>query len=176
MPINSTLSHVKSLIDQAYIPGNSGTRIEAFIAPPDPEVEQRNPHVYVWAARGPENRNSGSRSPAPAGAPQAVALPPAGWKILKHTIECYLTWFNDNMDPQIDSSFPIFIDTVMNILRTCPMPINLIDPSTGGTNCQLINLGENLSYEYVPVRSTASERLQRQDALITAPVEEWIQA
>ena len=175
MPINSTLSHVRSLLDRASIPGGAGRYLEAFIAPPDPEVTQVNPHAYVMAARGPENRDSGSRSPAPAGAPGPVPQPPAGWKIINHTVEVYLTWFNDNQDPQIDSSFPLVIDLAMNILRTCHMPIDLVDPATG-INCQLINLGEKLTYEWVPVRSTADQRLQRNDALITAPVEEWIQA
>lgn len=175
MPIMSTLSHVQSLLNGVSVSGNGGTVIEAFINPPDPETEQRNPHAYVWAARGPEKRNSGSRSPAPAGFAQHTPLAPAGWKILQHTVEVYLTWFDENIDPQIDSTFPLIIDLAMNVLRCCKMPMDIIDPATG-ISCQLINLGEQLSYEYVPVRSTASQRLQRQDALITAPVEEWIQA
>lgn len=175
MPVNSTLQHVKGLLDGATIPGNAGQRLEAFVSPPDPETRQINPHAYVWAARGPEKRNSGKRSTPPAGAPQYNPIMPAGWKLLTHTIEVYLTWFDDNRDPQIDSSFPLVIDITMAILRGCRMPMDLTDPATG-LNCQLINLGEVLSYEYVPVRSTASQRYQRQDALITAPVEEWIQA
>jgi hypothetical protein len=174
MPVMSTLAVVKDLLDGVTVPGNAGKRIEAFINPPDPETNQVNPHAYVWAARGPENRNSGKRNPA---RPVAAPTPqmPAGWKILKHQVEVYLTWFEDNGDPQQDSSFPLVIDLVMNVLRCCQMPLDVTDPATG-INCQLINLGEQLNYEYVPVRSTASQRLQRQDALITAPVEEWIQA
>lgn len=166
---------MRGLLDGVALPGNAGQRIEAFIKPPDPEITQANPHAYVWASRGPENRNSGSRSPAPAGAPQYQPTARSGWKILKHTIEVYLTWFDDNSDPQADSSFPLVIDMAMMVLRTCKMPMDIVDPATG-LACQLINLGENMSYEYVPVRSTASQRLQRQDALVTAPVEEWVQA
>jgi len=175
MPIASTLMHVKTLLDGVTIPGNAGTRIEAFITPPDPETRQINPHAYVWDARGPEKRNSGKRSTPPAGAPQPAPIPPAGWKVFTHTIEVYVTWFDDNQDPQQDSSFPMVVDIVMNTLRTCRMPFDLIDPATG-MNCQLVNLGEVLGYEWVPVRSTASQRYQRQDALVTAPVEEWMQA
>lgn len=175
MPIASTLSHVNSLLDKQNIPGNSGRYLESFISPPDPEEQQRNPHTYVWASRGPEHRDSGKRNPPPAGAALYRPRPQAGWKILKHTIEVYITWFNDNTDPQINASFPLVIDLVMDILRCCAMPMDIVDPATG-INCQLINLGEVLSYEYVPVKSTASQRIQRNDALITAPVEEWIQA
>jgi hypothetical protein len=171
----STLSHVNSLLDKTAIPGSSGRYLESFISPPDPEESQRNPHTYVWASRGPENRNSGKRNPPPVGAPLYRPRAPAGWKILKHTVEVYITWFNDNTDPQINAAFPLVIDIVMDILRCCSMPLDLIDPATG-ISCQLINLGEVLNYEYVPVRSTASQRIQRNDALITAPVEEWIQA
>lgn len=175
MPINSTLAHVKQLLDGTTIPGNAGKYIEAFISPPDPETQQVNPHAYVWAAQGPENRNSGKRVAPPAGAPEFLKLNNSGFKILKHRIEIYLTWFDDSRDPQSDSSFPLVIDMTMQVLRSCVMPIDLIDPATG-SNCQLINLGEEMSYQYVPVRSTASQRLQRQDALVTAPVEEWIQS
>lgn len=175
MPVNSTLSYVRSLIDGTTVSGNAGTAIEAFISPPDPKEDSFNPAAYVWASRGPEKRNSGSRSPAPGGAPRPAPLPPAGWKLTVHTVEIYLTWFDENTDPQQDSSFPLVLDLVQNILRTCNMPVNLTDPATG-MSCQLVNLGENMSYEYVPVRSTASQRYHRQDALITAPVEEWFQA
>jgi hypothetical protein len=172
----STLAHVNSLLDRASVPGNSGRFLESFISAPDPETTQINPHAYVWASKGPEQRNSGKRNTPPAGAPQATpASTNSGFKILKHSLEIYLTWFNDNMDPQINASFPAVIDLVMNILRCCKMPIDIVDPATG-FNCQLINLGEVLNYEYVPTRSTASQRIQRNDAMITAPVEEWIQA
>ncbi|HUN38473.1 MAG TPA: hypothetical protein VMU95_41310 [Trebonia sp.] len=176
MPISSTLAHVNSLLDGASIPGNAGVRLESFISAPDPETTQKNPHAYVWASKGPEKRNSGKRNTPPAGAPQPTpASTNSGFKILNHNLEIYLTWFNDNRDPQINASFPLVVDLVMNILRCCKMPMDLVDPATG-INCQLINLGEVLNYEYVPTRSTASQRMQRNDALITAPVEEWIQA
>jgi hypothetical protein len=67
------------------------------------------------------------------------------------------------------------MDFVMNILRTAEMPMTMIDPATGYST-QLIDLGKNMSYEYAPLRSTASQRYHRYDVTITAPVEEWLQA
>lgn len=94
---------------------------------------------------------------------------------MEHSISIWLTWFDENTDSQQDSTFPTVLDWVMMILETCHMPQDIIDPATGDPSAQIINLGQNLDYEWVPVKSTASQRMQRQDALITAPTSEWIQ-
>jgi|HubBroStandDraft_2_1064218.scaffolds.fasta_scaffold02945_8 hypothetical protein len=174
MGVMTTLGFVRDLLDGQNIPGPAG-RMEAFIAPPDPETDNNNPHAYVWLARGSGRRKSGPRSPAPANLTQNVPSSPAGWKIHTHNIGIWLTWFDENLSGgQADSTFPTVLDWTIMMLETCHMPFSTTDPMTG-LQCQLINLGQNFDYEYVPVRSTASQRYQRQDAMISTPTEEWVQ-
>lgn len=173
MPVASTLAYVRALLDGQNLPGAAG-RMEAFIAPPDPETENRNPHAYIWLTRGSVRRSSGPRSKPPSNLTQNTSQLPAGWKVYNHSIAIWLTWFDENTNPQADSTFPTVLDWTMMMLETAAMPHTLKDPSTG-TVCQIVDLGRDLDWEYVPVRSTASQRYQRQDALITAPTQEWIQ-
>lgn len=168
------MAYTRSLLDGMSVPGDSG-RLEAFIKPPDPETEQRTPHAYVWSARGDERRSSGPRSAAPSGAPQYVPAMPAGWKYMQHSLEIYLVWFDDQTDAQADSTFPFLVDAVMNALRTTKMPVPIVDPSTG-LNTQIVDLGRSMTYEYSPLKATAAQRIDRFDAMILAPVQEWIQA
>lgn len=172
MGISTTLQFVRGLLDGQNVPGTAG-RLEAFIDPPDPETENTNPHAYVWLVRGTYRRVAGPRSRPPANLAQNVPTPPAGWKRRSHNISIWLTWFEEQ-GPQTDSAFPTVLDWVMMILETCQMPFTTKDPATGEAS-QLINLGQNLDYEYVPVRATASQRLHRKDAQITAPTDEWVQ-
>lgn len=173
MPVATTLAFVRSLLDGQNLPG-SASRLDAFIKAPDPKTDAKNPAAYVWLARGTVRRVSGPRSQPPANLIQMTPQGPRGWKRYTHNIGIYLTWFDDTYDAQADSAFPTVLDWVMMILETCRMPQNITDPSTGDTFAQLINLGRDLDYEYVTPRSTASQRLDRQDAYITAPTDEWV--
>lgn len=174
MGVATTLAFVRDLLDGQNVPGPAG-RIEAFVQPPDPETHYTNPHAYVWLVRGSSRRVSGPRSPAPANLVQNVPAAPAGWKRYQHNISIWLTWFEDNyVGSQTDAAFPTVLDWVMMMLETCHMPFTTTDPSTG-LSAQLINLGQNLDYEYQPVRATAAQRTHRQDAQITAPTDEWVQ-
>lgn len=174
MPVSSTVAFVRDLLDGANLPGQGG-RLEAFVSPPDPKEDSRNPAAYVWMSKGSTRRVSGPRSLPPPNLWQTIPQGPRGWKKMNHQISVYLTWFDDNTDVQRDSTFPTVLDWVMMQLETCHMPQNITDPSTGEISSQIINLGQNMDYEWVPVRSTASQRLQRQDALITCPTDEWLQ-
>jgi len=175
MPLASTMAYVKGLLDGTKCPGQSRF-IRAYVAPPDPETNNREPHAYIWTSRGNERRATGPRGAAPANTRgQYVQTAPAGWKTLSHSIDIYLTWFDDNSDPQGDSTFPFVVDIVLAVLRTTQMPILITDPGTGQKS-QLVTLGRDMSWEYMPIKATASQRMWRLDALITAPTEEWIQA
>lgn len=174
MPVASTVAYVRDLLDGQNLPGQGG-RLDAFVSPPDPKVDSRNPAAYVWMSKGSTKRVSGPRSVPPANLWQMDANGPRGWKKMLHNISIYLTWFDDNTDPMQDSTFPTVLDWVMMTLETAKMPHDVTDQSTGSVAAQIINLGQNLDYEWVPVRSTADQRMQRQDALITAPTEEWVQ-
>jgi hypothetical protein len=174
MPLSSTLAYVKQVLDGQSVPGNAGNLV-ALVSPPNPELQNDRPHAYIWTSRGSERRNSGPRSKPPAGMTPYSAAAPAGWKLQSHSVSIWLTWFDDNMDPEQDVSFPLVIDAVMNILRTTQMPMTIENPASAQAS-QLVDLGKNMDYEYAPLRSTASQRYNRYDAQITAPVEEWIQA
>jgi len=174
MPVASTVAYVRDLLNGQSLPGGGG-RLDAFVAPPDPKTDSTNPAAYVWMSRGATRRVSGPRSVPPPNLWQATANGPRGWKKMTHNISIWITWFDDNSDAQADSTFPTVLDWVMMMLETCHMPQDILDPSTGSVSAQIINLGQNLEYEWGPVRSTASQREQRQDALITAPTEEWVQ-
>lgn len=174
MPLSSTLTYIKQILDGQNVPGNAGP-LKALVAPLNPEIKNGQAHAYVWTARGTERRNSGPRSKPPTGmTPYAPALP-AGWKLQTHNVSIWVVWFDDNMDPEQDIAFPLVLDGVMNILRTARMPIVIENPATAQYS-QLIDLGKNMDYDYVPMRSTASQRYNRFDAQIVAPVEEWFQA
>lgn len=173
MGIMTTLAFVRDLLDGNNI-GPAG-RMEAFVQPPDPEPHTQNPHAYVWLTRGNARRVSGPRSPSPPNQVQNVPGTPAGWKKHQHTISVWLTWFDENLQgSQTDALFPTVLDWTLMMLETCHMPFTTTDPATG-LSCQLINLGQNLDWTYVPVRSTASQRYQRQDAEITTITDEWVQ-
>jgi len=173
LPVSTTLAFVRDLLNNQNLPG-SAQRLDAFVKAPDPKEDSRNPAAYVWLARGSVKRVSGPRSTPPPNLVQMTPQGPRGWKKYQHNIGIYLTWFDDNYDSQADSAFPTVLDWVMMMLETCKMPQTITDPSTGEQFAQLINLGQNMDYEYVTPRSTASQRLDRQDALITAPTDEWV--
>jgi hypothetical protein len=175
MPVATTLAFVKSLLDGQNIPGPAGGRMDAFINAPDPKEDSRNPAAYIWLTRGGIRRKSGPRSAPPANRTQYTAQSPAGWKIYTHNVSIWVTWFDENTDAGADSAFPTVLDWTMMMLETCKMPQDITDPSTGSALSTLINLGQNMDYEYIPARSVLSQRYHRQDALITAPTEEWIQ-
>lgn len=182
MPLASTMAYVKNLINGQNTIGSAGGispgqgRIKAYVSPPDPNLQASVPTAYVWTARGNERRNSGPRSVPPLGkTPTTGPAAPAGWKMQTHNLMIWLVWFDDSEDSNQDSNFPWFIDTVMNILRTAQMPMTVTDAGNG-LQSQLINLGQNMDYDFAPLRATASQRYVRYDASITAPVEEWIQA
>jgi hypothetical protein len=174
VPLTSTLLYVKHLLDGQSVPGNAGN-LMAFINPPNPELQAGPPHAYVWTARGSERRISGPRSAPPAALTGYTPALPAGWKMQTHNLSIWLTWFDDQTDPDQDTSFPLVVDAVMNILRTAQMPYTISNPASAQSS-QLVDLGKNMDYEYAPLRGTASQRMNRFDAQITAPTEEWIQA
>lgn len=176
MPVSSTMKYIRDLLDGQVAPGGAG-KIEAHVNPPDPNIEAHNPQVFVWSSRGSEERQSGPRPPAPDNQiyPFVPDQTQSGFKTLNHSIDIYVTWFNDSSDPKADSSFPDVMDRIMAILRTSPVQAPTRDESTGVWT-QLISLGKSMNWEYAPIRDTAGQRLQRYDATITAPVEEVIQS
>jgi hypothetical protein len=167
--LNSAQLFLQGVLNGLQPPGGTGIGgpIQALITPIDPD-ESGLPRIYVWPANGPESRLAWPRNTGPG--------TPAGWKQIKHSLQLYLTWFDDSdADADIDINFPGLIDFVMFTLRTVIDPAEVTDPLTGALSL-LLDIGEDMAYDYVPPRSTADQRILRFDAKITCPVTEYFQA
>lgn len=169
MPIVSAQSYVASILTNMVPPGQTGLRapISALITPRTPDV---NPdgvaRCYVWPATGPEKRiamprNSGMGTPA-------------GWKELAHQLEIFLVWMDNPNDKNADVNFPLFIDWVMDILRTSPNPATWTDPDSGIVS-NFVNLGEVMKYDFVPPRSLEPDAQRRYDSRVTCTLWELFQ-
>ena len=111
----------------------------------------------MWPARGPEKRLAMPRNTGPG--------TPAGWKQLKHDLQVFLLWMDYQDDPQADVNFPLLIDYVMMLLATAPNPAQVTDPETGQVS-QMVNLGEDMTYDFVPPRTLEPQMMRRYDARI----------
>lgn len=162
---------LKSILDGLLLPRDLGV-IEAFISPPNPNTDATNPCAYVWGSHGDEQRMTVPRA-------QPGNLASGGNKTLTHQVDIWLVWFGSATDPERDAAFPAVIDAVMACLRNTMLldavTIQAVDPWTGGVS-DLLNIGENMSWDYAPVRATADQRYFRYDAQITCEVIEIIQA
>jgi len=172
MPIVSAQSYVQGLLQGLTPPGATGIAepIDAMITPLDPDV---NPdgvaRVYVWPAKAPERRIAMPRNDAATGNI-------GGWKKLTHDLEIFLVWMDSPDDPARDVNFPLFIDFVMGILRTAPnRNILYTAPETGATS-QMVNIGEDMDYDFIPPRSLEPQMQMRYDARIRCTLLEIFQA
>ena len=170
MPILTAQTWVYSILNGMPIPGNN-TPLEVFVTPPNPEEDQLDPHVYLWPSTVSEARESLPR----AGVPN-LGTTQSGWKQMWHSIDCWITFFDDDSDPTPDFSFPVIVDAVMDVLRTCQDPVMLTDPVTGRYS-QVFATGERLTYDIaIPRGVNADQRILRYDARIAARVGESYQA
>ena len=161
---------MKGLLQGLTPPGKTGIHgaIQALITPLDPDVNPDGvPRVYVWPATGPESRRAQPRNTGPGTL--------AGWKQFRHGLHIFLLWMDVPQDATADVNFPALIDYVMGVLRTSPNPAQFTDPETGGTS-QMVNLGEDMSYEFVPPRTLEEQETRRYDAWIKCSLQELFQA
>jgi len=168
LPLVSALQYTKGLLDNITVPGVAGESgpLTVLVTPYDPD-ESGEARAYVWGGSGNENRLAFPRNTGPG--------TPAGFKNLFHNVEIFLVWFDSDSDPDVDTSFPALLDAVVDALRTCPDPQVVTDPYTG-RQTNMVNLGEDMTYTYVPPHSTADQRQLRFDARITARLLELVQA
>ena len=170
MPVVSAQTYVQGILQGATPPGATGIKgpLECLITPLDPDV---NPgggaRIYVWPAKGPEKRRAMPRNTGPG--------TQAGWKQLTHELEIFLVWMDSPNDPQADVNFPLLIDYVMFLLRTSPNPAQVTDPETGVVS-NMVNLGEVMTYEYVPPRTLAEMAFRRYDARVSCSLLELFQS
>ena len=150
-------------------PGATGLRqpIDAMITPLDPDVNPDGiPRCYVWPASGPEKRRAMPRNTGKG--------TPAGWKQITHDLLIFLMWSDSQNDKNADVNFPLFIDWVMDILRTSPNEAQWLDPETGVVS-HFENLGEVQKYDFVPPRLLEADARRRYDARITCSLLELFQ-
>lgn len=170
MGLISAQSYVASLLVGMVPPGDTGINgpIDALITPLDPDV---NPdgiaRCYVWPAHGPEKRIAFPRNSGPG--------TPAAWKQLSHELQVFLVWMDSPDDQSADVNFPLLIDYVMFLLRTSPNPADWTDPETGVVS-NMVNLGEEMSYDFVPPRSLEQQMYRRYDARISITLLELFQS
>lgn len=169
MPVNTVHNAIKGILDNLILPGEAGT-LHCFITPPDPR-DDPEPAIYVWAARGPERRQS-----VPRASPGYQPLTQSGWKEIDHTVDGFLTWFGEDSQRNADSNFPAIVDATMQALRNAPDPMYAVTDPLTGQQSNLTGIGEKLEYEIGPVRATADQRYLRYDALITIHLFEFFQA
>ena len=81
----------------------------------------------------------------------------------------------DPEDPNVDVNFPLLIDYVMFLLRTSPNEAQWLNPYDGLVS-HMINLGEVMSYDFVPPRTLEPQTLKRYDARITTTLLELWQS
>ena len=169
MPTNTIQTYLKGQLDGMVLPLDLGT-LTAYIAPPNPG-EAVDPVAYIWGSHADERRAAVPRA-------QPGNLSTGGWKVITHRPNIWLIWFGPSDDPNADVLFPAVLDAVCGLLRNVPIldqTQHATDPVTGQVS-DLLNVGEQMSWEYGPVRATADQRYLRYDAQITPTFEEWLQA
>lgn len=169
MGINSVQLFVKGVLDQMLLPLQLGN-LAAYITPPV-QGDGIVPGAYVWGSTGNESRRATPRA-------QPGNLASGAWKCAPHNLDIWLIWIGSVEDPDVDMQFPIVIDAVMAALRNTQLldqQAKLTDPATGAVS-HLLNLGEEMSWDYAPVRVLVDQRLRRYDAKIVCSAEEWFQA
>ena len=162
MPIVTATQWLLLVLDQMPLPGNGGQLLQAFIAPPNPEEDELDPHAYIWPSSGAESRQSVPRAAAP-----GLGVTQSGWKDELHHVDVFLTWFQDgDHDPNPDITYLSVVDAVMASLRTVADPVLLSDPVTGQLS-QISGTGERMNYDIATPKGTdADQRLLRYDSRI----------
>jgi len=170
MPIASTLAYVQGLLVSLPMPGGLPD-MNAYITPPDPNVETDIPTAYVWPTEGDEDRDSSKAGTVPRNTGPNTA---SGFKNIEHSIDVYVVWFGADDQPGIDSLFPGVADAVMLAFRTSTDPATATDPYTA-QETTLIDVGERMSYR-ITLRSVVEQAYNRYDCLVALSVLEVIQA
>jgi hypothetical protein len=172
MPLNSVHQVIKNILNGLQIPGGAGMNgtLACYITPPA-ERNDPSPAIYIYASRGQEHRESLPRAKGP-----SQPAGQSGWKQIEHTIDGYLTWFDDNFDPAVDTNFIGVVDAVMQALRSALDPLYYYTDALTGQQSEIYAIGEKMTYELAPPRATTQERMLRFDALITVHCWESFQA
>jgi hypothetical protein len=169
VPLNTVQFFLRDTLDGLVLPLGLGN-LAAFISPPNPG-DGMVPAVYVWGSNGSESRLTVPRA-------QHLNVASGGDKTLVHQADVWLVWFGSSEDPDVNAQFPAIIDRVMGALRNTRLVDGaqyVTDPVTGQLS-QLLDVGEDMSWEYAPVKAIVDQRYLRYDARVTVTVTEVIQS
>lgn len=127
------------------------------------------PLIFVWGATANESRLAIPR-------PDAGIGRGPGWKQDAHKVSLWLFGLALANDPDRAWKFPVLIQTVRKALAgATPMPVELIDPQTTETSF-LMDLGEEMTWDYDIDRSLADQRLVRNICRLDVSAMEAFQA
>ncbi|MGH9121070.1 MAG: hypothetical protein ACRDYC_03865 [Acidimicrobiales bacterium] len=147
MTILAVQNYVQGCVDGLIVPGYPEP-LKAFVKAPTPGTATlAQPMAFVWGGMGSQSRTTLPRGP--------------GWKGTDHTVSIWIYGLElANLDPPV-SYFPSVLQTIVRALSTAkPMPAQLIDTQTGDPS-YLMNLGENITWEYDVDRTMADQRIVR---------------
>ena len=139
--------------------------IDAAIQPP-PQEPLDGPLAYVWGGKMRSARQTMPRNRA--------GQVGSGFQVFQWTVDIYLSYetVSDTTNaPQVDQEFPLVVDAVIAALQTDPMPVFLIDPTTG-VQTQLTSIGEQMTLTYPPEVTPGSMQLVYYSAKLSTLVVE----
>ena len=171
MPIVTAQQHLLSLLTDYPLPQDIGV-LRTYIMPLNPNADAAaDPQAFIWGGTGDEARLTVPRA-------EPGNLASGGDKQLIHQIDIYLVMFLADDDADNGTDGPAMVDAVMALLRNTALldaTQHAKDPITGQLS-NLLNIGENMSYQQGTLRALADQRMLRFDALVTCEVIEIIQA
>lgn len=130
---------------------------EVYIAPPRVGTVARVPHIYIWGSVWDDNRQTAPRK--------------RGFIRSDYQVQLWLRMIMQANDPDADMAFPAFIKTVQRHLQKVNIAVPITDPVDNEVS-QLLAIGEKYHVEYIPVHTTANQRIVQYDALVRATVRE----
>jgi hypothetical protein len=142
MPLNSVQHYVRDVLDGLALEGPSNWSLTAVISDPVIADVAQGPILYIWAGRGTKKRHTMPR--------------PIAWQRYEWVISASLIAVMNIDDPNLDSAFPLALQSIDGYLSTLPVPVIITDPDTG-LKSQALNIGEELSMDYARMHTTGSE-------------------
>ena len=134
---------------------------EAWVRPPT-FLFLTTPQIFVWGGSFAESRHTMPRL--------------YGQKRVEHKLIIWLqlATSSDGSGPGSALAFPLLIDAVTKTLRSIPIPIPLVDSTTGETSV-MQSIGENIDTKHpVPMAAAPQSTILWQNATLTVSITEEI--
>src|ERR1035437_3949695 len=134
---------------------------EAWVRPPT-FLFLTTPQIFVWGGSFAESRHTMPRL--------------YGQKRVEHKLIIWLqlATSSDGSGPGSALAFPLLIDAVTKTLRSIPIPIPLVDTTTGETSV-MQSIGQNIDTKHpVPMAAAPQSTILWQNATLTVSITEEI--